>query len=81
MARPDDVADEVTGRLRAGTARGGEGFFRVAQTEGGKWWLLDPDGRAFFLCGVQEVRAAGGQGDGALPLDAAARLRKWEFNT
>ncbi|MEN9634624.1 MAG: hypothetical protein RL077_3028 [Verrucomicrobiota bacterium] len=66
--------------LRLETVRGGEGFFRAAQEKSGRWSLLTPTGEFFFLKGVHGVRAAEGQGDGALPIDSAARLRGWGFN-
>ena len=71
------LAPEV---FREDTARGRPGFFRAGQDATGRWWLLDPDGAAFFAKAVQHVQAAGGQGDGALPIDSAARLRHWGFN-
>ena len=60
--------------------RGREGFFRAAQDNADRWWLIDPRGAMFFAKAVHGVRAAGGQGDAALPLDSAARLRGWAFN-
>ncbi|MBL9189991.1 MAG: hypothetical protein JNK23_21105 [Opitutaceae bacterium] len=65
---------------RAGTRRGAEGFFQVAQEMGGRWRLLDPAGENFFLRAVHGVRAAPAGGDGELPADPAARLRAWGFN-
>jgi hypothetical protein len=40
----------LTFATSAATA-GSDGFFRVAE-EGGRYWLLDPDGRRFFSTGV-----------------------------
>jgi hypothetical protein len=60
--------------------RGREGFFRVGQDDAGRWWLIEPPGTTFFAKAVHGLRAAGGQGDGSLPIDAAARLRSWGFN-
>lgn len=37
------------------TFRGTEGFIRVAQSEGGRWWLIDPDGSPFIYKGVTSV--------------------------
>ena len=71
--------------FRAGTFRGAEGFFRVAQAGGGRWWLLDPAGRPFFCKAVHDVRASAtgtGEHDHAADKvgDPAARLRRWGFN-
>lgn len=65
---------------RAGTRRGTAGFFGVAQSAAGRWWLIDPAERPFFAKTVHGVRAAGPMADGALPADSAARLRAWGFN-
>ncbi|MDP3072847.1 MAG: hypothetical protein Q8N18_21325 [Opitutaceae bacterium] len=65
---------------RAGPRRGAEGYFHVAQEAGGRWRLLDPEGRFFFLCGVHGVRAAPAGSDAEWPPDPAARLRAWGFN-
>ncbi|MGE5599843.1 MAG: hypothetical protein ACM3XS_10725 [Bacteroidota bacterium] len=32
------------------------GFFRLEQEEGGRWWLVDPEGGAFFSTGIDCVR-------------------------
>ncbi|MBI4622142.1 MAG: hypothetical protein HY736_02840 [Verrucomicrobia bacterium] len=68
------------GEFRPGTVRGAAGFFRVGQDAAGRWWLIDPAGAAFFGRAVHGVRVAAGQGEGALPVDSAARLRQWGFN-
>ena len=34
------------------TLRGADGFFRVAQAEDGRWWLIDPMGRPVWLAGL-----------------------------
>ncbi|MBL9198977.1 MAG: hypothetical protein JNL39_00670 [Opitutaceae bacterium] len=65
---------------RAGTRRGAEGFFHVAQRADGRWALLDPEGKPFFLRAVHGVRAPRAAADGDLPADPAARLRAWGFN-
>jgi hypothetical protein len=80
MARADEAPAVMAGAIRPGTGRGRDGFFRVAQDVGGRWWMFDPEGAPFFVRGVHGVSAAEGQGDGALPLDAAGRLRRWGFN-
>lgn len=80
MAHAAETSLETGETWRPATVRGAAGFFQVAQDGAGRWWLRDPAGRPVFLRGVHGVRAAGGQDDGALPLDAAARLRRWGFN-
>ncbi len=62
--------------FRAETVRGAPGFFRVGQTRGGRWWLIDPRDRPFFACAVNGVEA--GEAEGADPVD---RARGWGFNT
>ncbi len=80
MANVDAVPAPEVGVIRAATIRGAEGFFRAAQDAVGRWWVLTPAGEPCFVKCVHGVRLAGGQGDGALPLDSAARLRAWRFN-
>lgn len=80
MAPADEAAAEMVDGFRPATIRGREGFFRAGQDGAGCWWLIDPHGAPFFVRGVHGVRSAGGQADGALPLDSAARLRGWGFN-
>lgn len=38
--------------FQAETIRGTPGFVRVGRTRTGPWWLIGPDDRAFFACGV-----------------------------
>lgn len=79
--RPADDGPAVgNGQPRPRVSRGREGFFHTGTDEAGRWWLFDPLGAPFFFRGIHGVRAAGRQGEGALPLDAAARLRGWGFN-
>jgi hypothetical protein len=80
MAHADEAPAVSAGAFLPRTVRGTSGFFRAAQDGVGRWWLIDPDDEPFFLRSVHGVRNAGSQGDGALPLDAAARLRAWGFN-
>ncbi len=61
--------------FRPETVLGTEGFFRVGQTRAGGWSLIDPAGRRFFACGVNEV-----DGIADSPHEPAARLRAWGFN-
>ncbi|MDO8544266.1 MAG: hypothetical protein Q7S40_27825 [Opitutaceae bacterium] len=66
--------------FRPGSCRGGEGFFRVAQDDDDRWWLLDPEGRSFFCRAVNGVNVARPLDDTPLPRDSAARLRGWGFS-
>lgn len=70
MALPSDVSE-----FRAGTVRGAAGGFRVAQAGDGRWWLIDPEDRPFFLRAVNGVESAEGS-----PHNPVARLRAWGFN-
>ncbi len=80
MPPTDDASTTIGSPWRAGTRRGAEGFFHVAQEPGGRWSLLDPEGAPFFLCGVNGVRSSRASGDDEVPADPAARLRAWGFN-
>ncbi len=73
MAQTSDAPQDL--ELRPGSGRGVPGYFRVAQTVAGRWWLLDPAGRPFLLRGANEVHGAEGS-----PHDPGARLRAWGFN-
>lgn len=53
--------------------RGNAGFYRVGQTQGGQWWMIDPEERPFFMKAVGRVAAEAGE--------AAAVLRSWGMNT
>lgn len=66
--------------FRPETRRGTEGFFHVAQDDGGQWWLLDPAGRPVWLRAVHGVRSAHSHGEGPPPRDSAVRLRSWGFD-
>lgn len=80
MRAPHDAPTPVAAPWRAGTRRGREGFFHLAQGADGRWSLLDPDGQTFFLRAVHGVRAPRATADGDLPADPATRLRAWGFN-
>jgi len=64
------LAGDLPQEFRSETVRGRAGFFRVGQARDGAWWLIDPEGRAFFAAAVNEVEA-----------EAAGRLRRWNFVT
>ncbi len=59
-----------TASLRASTFRGAEGFFRVAQAEDGRWWLVDPMGGPVWLAALAV---------GAASRPRPALLRGWGF--
>lgn len=48
--------------FRSETLRGRAGFFRVGQSAGGQWWLVDPLGRPFFMKSVAAVNRHGRAG-------------------
>jgi hypothetical protein len=64
------------------------GFFHTQQMEG-RWWLVTPDGNAFFSKGVDNVSfAPESDNSPKAPADpaawakaASAQLREWNFNT
>ena len=76
-----DEASLIAPELRATTLRGTPGFFRAGQYEAGQWWLLDPRGEKFWIKCVHGLRSAALQGDGVLPPDPTAQLRRWGFNS
>jgi hypothetical protein len=80
MGQAHDAPGLAAGSFRNGTARGVAGFFRAAQDDAGRWWLLEPRGTPFYLRTVHGIRAPQSHTDGALPPDTAARLRQWGFN-
>jgi hypothetical protein len=64
------------------------GFFHTEQIDG-RWWLVSPDGNAFFSKGVDNVSFAPESDSSPKPPDDPAawakatsqRLRDWNFNT
>ncbi|MBL4846778.1 MAG: hypothetical protein JKY65_14745 [Planctomycetes bacterium] len=60
------------------------GFFRRRKV-GGRWWLIDPDGRRFLSVGVNSINLKdvdrGQQGGGEWAQEAADLLREHGFNT
>jgi len=73
MAQTSDAPQDL--EFRTGTVRGADGYFRTGQTPEGRWSLVDPSGRPFFLCAANEVHGTEGS-----PNDPVARLRTWGFN-
>lgn len=80
MSNSDPALPTLGGGLRAETVRGVEGCIRLGRDDAGCWWLLEPEGGAFFGRAVQGVRAASGPPGAACEVDAAARLHRWGFN-
>lgn len=70
------------------TIRGKAGFFRVGKSVNGKWWFIDPDGKAFYYRGVCSVNSGGmgGRRTGRPPVpkekvtDWIAAMKSWGFN-
>jgi hypothetical protein len=55
----DNWMRRVRDRIDWSSARGVEGFFRVARTDDHVWWLIDPAGKPFFHKGVCAINRAG----------------------
>ena len=87
-ARADRDALLAKVKFDGKTVRGKEGFFRVGRSVNGKWWLIDPNGRAFYHMGCTGLNAGGqgGRRTGLSPVPAetaagwVAYLRQWGFN-
>ncbi len=61
------------------TVVGREGFIRVGRSRGGKWWLLDAEGKPFYyraICSVNNRGGAGGRRKGDPP-HSPAMVRHW----
>ena len=54
----------------------GKGFFDTYKDENDKWWLVTPNGHAFYSVGANCV----GPGNGSVD-DTKIRLKDWGFNT
>ncbi len=60
------------------TIRGQEGFFRVGKSVNGKWWFIDPEGKAFYHKGCTGLNAGGMGGRRAnLPPVSEKTAKKW----
>src|SRR6059036_3953021 len=59
MAQPRDAALSRLAKFKPESFRGKTGFFRVAQTRSGQWWLLDPYDQPFFSKAVACVNRTG----------------------
>ncbi len=70
------------------TILGQEGFFRVGQSVNGKWWFIDPDGKAFYHKGSTGLNAgkSGGRRANLPPVSQQTAkqwvgyLKAWGFN-
>jgi agarase len=75
----DEARRSASSAFSPGTLRGREGYFRAGRDLNGRWWLIDPEGRAFFVRAVQGASASR-SGGGPGPENVAVRLRRWGFN-
>ncbi|HRE81874.1 MAG TPA: hypothetical protein PLN52_12530 [Opitutaceae bacterium] len=66
----DTAAPMALHRFKPESFKGAPGFYRVAQTVGGSWWLLDPQSRPVFAAALME-------GDEQEPSELQAR--EWGF--
>ena len=88
MAQANEEELLATVKFEPNTIRGTAGFFRVGQSIHGKWWLIDPNGKAFCHRGCTGLNAGGMGGRRAnlpsVPEKTAqewiAYLREWGFN-
>ena len=87
--RPQEVRLDKYGGLESGPRLPATGFFRT-QHVGGRWWLVDPEGRLFLSVGLCSVNLSMfGKGDAekafgdrdAWAARTAAMLREQGFNT
>jgi len=80
VASSEETRSPEADQFRPGTLRRTDGYYGVGQDRAGRWWLLDPAGKPFFVRGVHGV-IAGAVGVTRNELDPAVRLRRWGFNT
>jgi hypothetical protein len=65
-------------KIDESTIRGRDGFFRVARSVNGRWWFVDPRGRAFYYTGITGLNNGGTGGRRAhKPRVKEARVRQW----
>jgi len=57
-----------------------DGFFQVAQSVNGQWWLLDAAGLPRFVRGINEVRLESAPAENPATPHPAVQLRDWGFN-
>ncbi len=78
MAKADDDKLLAAVKFDAKTIRGKEGFFRVGQSIYGKWWFIDPQGKAFYHRGCTGLNAGGIGGRRAnLPPVSKTTVKTW----
>jgi hypothetical protein len=88
MAKANDDNLLASVKFDAKTIRGKEGFFRVGKSIQGKWWFVDPQGKAFYHRGCTGLNA-GGMGGRRANLPPVPKttvktwvnyLKEWGFN-
>ena len=88
MAKANDDNLLASVKFDAKTIRGKEGFFRVGKSIHGKWWFIDPQGKAFYHRGCTGLNA-GGMGGRRANLPPVPKttvktwvnyLKEWGFN-
>jgi len=87
-----DKADEgkllAKVRIDPATVTGSEGFFRAGRSVNGRWWLIDPSGRAFYykgVCGLNNGGIGGRRAHRRRVAPATVRqwiglLKQWRFS-
>ncbi len=88
MAKMNDDTLLAAIKFNNKTIRGKEGFFRVGQSINGKWWFIDPQGKAFYHRGCTGLNAGGMGGRRAMlpPVSPTTAktwvnyLKEWGFN-
>ncbi|EAZ91494.1 hypothetical protein [Crocosphaera chwakensis] len=88
MAKANDNRLLAAVQFDSKTIRGKDGFFQVGQSINGKWWFIDPQGKAFCHRGCTGLNA-GGMGGRRANLPAVPKntvktwvnyLKEWGFN-
>ncbi|MDJ0729568.1 MAG: hypothetical protein QNJ33_06195 [Crocosphaera sp.] len=88
MAKANDDLLLADIKFDSKTIRGKDGFFRVGQSINGKWWFIDPQGKAFYHRGCTGLNA-GGMGGRRANLPPVPKttvktwvnyLKEWGFN-
>lgn len=88
MAKANDDNLLASVKFDAKTIRGKEGFFRVGKSIHGRWWFIDPQGKAFYHRGCTGLNA-GGMGGRRANLPPVPKttvktwinyLKEWGFN-
>ena len=88
MSKKNDDRLLASVQFDPSTIRGKEGFFRVGQSVNGRWWFIDPEGKAFYHKGSTGLNAgkSGGRRANLPPVSEAkakqwvSYLKEWGFN-